>query len=44
MTDVFGKDLLYHADVAYPNKTGVLATMRDFDFYLSKIPANIMER
>ena len=44
MTDVFGNPIKYHADVSHPNKTGVLATMRDFDFYVSKIPANIMDR
>ena len=44
MTDVFGKPIQYHADVGHPNKTGVLAAMRDFDFYVSKIPSNIMDR
>ena len=44
MTDVFGKPIQYGADASYPNKTGVLAAMRDFDFYVSKIPANIMDR
>ena len=44
MTDVFGCQIRYEADVGHPNKCGVLAAMRNHDFYLSKIPANIMER
>lgn len=43
-TDVFGKSIDYSAGASFPNKTGVLAAMRDHEFYLSKIPANIMER
>ena len=44
MTDVFGKQIRYDAEVGYPNKAGVLAAMRNHEFYLSKIPANIMDR
>lgn len=44
MTDIFGDPIKYGADQAYPNKTGVLAAMTDFDFYKSKIPSNIMDR
>ena len=44
MTDVFGEQIRYDADVGYPNKAGVLAAMRNHKFYLSKIPANIMDR
>eukprot|EP00116_Pleurobrachia_bachei_P019313 sb/3479575/ len=44
MTDVHGGPIKYHADVEFPNKKGVLATIRNHEFYLSKIPSDIMER
>merc|ERR1711879_14117 len=44
LTDVHGNELLYHKDVQKPNKGGVIAAVRDIDFYLDKIPQEIKNK
>ncbi|GCC23473.1 3'(2'),5'-bisphosphate nucleotidase 1 [Chiloscyllium punctatum] len=41
LTDIHGNPLQYHKDVKYMNSGGVLATLRNFDYYASRVPDSV---
>ncbi|MBN3291967.1 BPNT1 nucleotidase, partial [Polypterus senegalus] len=41
LADVHGNSYTYHRDVQHMNAAGVLATLRDFDYYASRVPASV---
>lgn len=38
-----GKGYRYDADVKHMNSAGVLATLRDHQYYLSRVPENVRQ-
>lgn len=43
LTDVHGKPYRYEADVKHMNSAGVLATLRNHEFYISRVPPSVLE-
>lgn len=43
LTDIHGNTLEYHKDVKHRNSGGVLATVKDHQFYLKCIPQNVRD-
>ncbi|XP_056621070.1 3'(2'),5'-bisphosphate nucleotidase 1 [Triplophysa dalaica] len=43
LTDMHGKGYRYDADVKHMNSAGVLATLRDHQYYLSRVPENVRQ-
>ncbi|KAL4648974.1 3'(2'),5'-bisphosphate nucleotidase 1 isoform X2 [Arapaima gigas] len=43
LTDMHGKAYKYHASVKHMNSSGVLATLRDHQFYLSRVPQSVLD-
>ncbi|KAL8614589.1 hypothetical protein ACOMHN_049402 [Nucella lapillus] len=43
LTDLLGKPIRYHKDVKFPNASGVLATVSNHDWYVSRISDEIRE-
>ncbi|XP_033859436.1 3'(2'),5'-bisphosphate nucleotidase 1 [Acipenser ruthenus] len=43
LTDMHGKPYRYHKDVKHMNSAGVLATLRDFEFYASRVPEAVKQ-
>ncbi|XP_072121180.1 3'(2'),5'-bisphosphate nucleotidase 1 [Mobula birostris] len=41
MTDIHGNSFQYHKDVKHANTAGVLATLRNFDYYASRVPDSV---
>uniref|UniRef100_A0AAY4BNY3 3'(2'),5'-bisphosphate nucleotidase 1 n=1 Tax=Denticeps clupeoides TaxID=299321 RepID=A0AAY4BNY3_9TELE len=41
LTDIHGKAYCYDAGVAHMNSAGVLATLRDHQYYLSRVPESV---
>uniref|UniRef100_G1RUP2 3'(2'),5'-bisphosphate nucleotidase 1 n=1 Tax=Nomascus leucogenys TaxID=61853 RepID=G1RUP2_NOMLE len=41
LTDIHGNVLQYHKDVKHMNSAGVLATLRNYDYYASRVPESI---
>lgn len=43
LTDVYGNPYRYHADVKHMNSAGVLATLRNHDYYISRVPESVLQ-
>lgn len=43
LTDIHGNSLRYHKEVKHPNTGGVLATVKDHDYFLKCIPQNVRD-
>ncbi|XP_051511455.1 3'(2'),5'-bisphosphate nucleotidase 1-like isoform X1 [Myxocyprinus asiaticus] len=43
LTDMHGNAYRYNADVKHMNSAGVLATLRDHQYYLSRVPQAVLE-
>lgn len=43
LTDMHGNAYRYNADVKHMNSAGVLATLRDHQYYLSRVPQNVLQ-
>ncbi|MGH0155063.1 UNVERIFIED_CONTAM: hypothetical protein FKN15_051401 [Acipenser sinensis] len=43
LTDMHGKPYRYHKDVKHMNSAGVLATLKDFEFYASRVPEAVKQ-
>lgn len=43
LTDMHGKPYSYHANVKHMNSAGVLATLRNHDYYLSRVPQTVAQ-
>ncbi|XP_067844980.1 3'(2'),5'-bisphosphate nucleotidase 1 [Heptranchias perlo] len=41
LTDIRGNPFQYHKDVKHMNSAGVLATLRNFDYYASRVPDSV---
>uniref|UniRef100_A0A8C4RG83 3'(2'),5'-bisphosphate nucleotidase 1 n=1 Tax=Erpetoichthys calabaricus TaxID=27687 RepID=A0A8C4RG83_ERPCA len=41
LADIHGNSYTYHRDVQHMNAAGVLATLRDFDYYASRVPVSV---
>ncbi|XP_078212645.1 3'(2'),5'-bisphosphate nucleotidase 1 isoform X7 [Callithrix jacchus] len=41
LTDIHGNVLQYHKDVKHLNSAGVLATLRNYDYYASRVPESV---
>ncbi|XP_078213470.1 3'(2'),5'-bisphosphate nucleotidase 1-like [Callithrix jacchus] len=41
LTDIHGNVLQYHKDVKHLNSAGVLATLRNYDYYASRVPDSV---
>ncbi|XP_068135789.1 3'(2'),5'-bisphosphate nucleotidase 1 isoform X2 [Hyperolius riggenbachi] len=41
ITDIHGNPFQYHKDVKHMNSAGVLATLRNFDYYFSRVPESV---
>ncbi|PWA27877.1 hypothetical protein CCH79_00000516, partial [Gambusia affinis] len=42
LTDMFGNLYHYNADVKHMNSAGVLATLRNHDYYVSRVPQSVL--
>ncbi|XP_034018759.1 3'(2'),5'-bisphosphate nucleotidase 1 isoform X2 [Thalassophryne amazonica] len=43
LTDMHGKAYHYDADVKHMNSAGVLATLRNHDYYISRVPQSVLQ-
>lgn len=43
LTDIHGNSLRYHKEVKHPNTGGVLATVKDHDLFLRRIPQTVRD-
>ncbi|XP_029983849.1 3'(2'),5'-bisphosphate nucleotidase 1 isoform X1 [Sphaeramia orbicularis] len=43
LTDMHGNPYRYDANVKHMNSTGVLATLRNHDYYVSRVPQSVLE-
>ncbi|KAG8443773.1 hypothetical protein GDO86_009089 [Hymenochirus boettgeri] len=43
ITDMHGNTFQYHKDVKHMNSAGVLATLRNFDYYFSRVPDSVKQ-
>lgn len=43
LTDMRGRPYHYHADVKHMNSAGVLATLRDHQYYSSRVPESVLQ-
>ncbi|XP_075893953.1 3'(2'),5'-bisphosphate nucleotidase 1 isoform X2 [Nelusetta ayraudi] len=43
LTDMHGKPYSYHASVKHMNSAGVLATLRNHEYYLSRVPQTVAQ-
>lgn len=43
LTDMHGKPYSYHANVKHMNSAGVLATLRNHEYYLSRVPQTVAQ-
>ncbi|KAM5164650.1 3'(2'),5'-bisphosphate nucleotidase 1 [Mantella aurantiaca] len=43
LTDIHGNSFQYHKDVKHMNSAGVLAALRNFDFYASRVPESVKQ-
>ncbi|XP_032441235.1 3'(2'),5'-bisphosphate nucleotidase 1 isoform X2 [Xiphophorus hellerii] len=43
LTDMFGNPYHYNADVKHMNSAGVLATLRNHDYYVSRVPQSVLQ-
>lgn len=43
LTDMFGNSYGYNADVKHMNSAGVLATLRNHDYYVSRVPQSVLQ-
>uniref|UniRef100_A0A3Q2R1Q5 3'(2'),5'-bisphosphate nucleotidase 1 n=1 Tax=Fundulus heteroclitus TaxID=8078 RepID=A0A3Q2R1Q5_FUNHE len=43
LTDMFGNPYGYNADVKHMNSAGVLATLRNHDYYVSRVPQSVLQ-
>ncbi|XP_048842414.1 3'(2'),5'-bisphosphate nucleotidase 1 isoform X2 [Brienomyrus brachyistius] len=43
LTDMRGRPYRYHADVKHMNSAGVLATLRDHQYYSSRVPESVLQ-
>ncbi|XP_027896156.1 3'(2'),5'-bisphosphate nucleotidase 1 isoform X1 [Xiphophorus couchianus] len=43
LTDMFGNPYRYNADVKHMNSAGVLATLRNHDYYVSRVPQSVLQ-
>ncbi|XP_038123561.1 3'(2'),5'-bisphosphate nucleotidase 1 isoform X2 [Cyprinodon tularosa] len=43
LTDMFGNTYCYNADVKHMNSAGVLATLRNHDYYVSRVPPSVQQ-
>lgn len=41
LTDIHGNSFQYHKDVKHVNSAGVLATLKNFDYYASRVPESV---
>ncbi|XP_072365546.1 3'(2'),5'-bisphosphate nucleotidase 1 isoform X2 [Scyliorhinus torazame] len=41
LTDIHGNPFQYHKDVKHMNSAGVLATLKNFDYYASRVPDSV---
>ncbi|OCT79432.1 hypothetical protein XELAEV_18026242mg [Xenopus laevis] len=43
LTDIHGNQFQYHKDVKHMNSAGVLAALRNFDYYFSRVPDSVKQ-
>ncbi|XP_018599249.2 3'(2'),5'-bisphosphate nucleotidase 1 isoform X2 [Scleropages formosus] len=43
LTDMHGRAYKYHADVKHMNSAGVLATLRNHQYYISRVPQSVLD-
>lgn len=43
LTDMYGRGYCYNADVKHMNSAGVLATLRNHEYYVSRVPQSVLE-
>lgn len=43
LTDIHGNPFQYHKDVKHMNSAGVLAALRNYDFYFSRVPESVKQ-
>ncbi|KAK2856049.1 hypothetical protein Q5P01_004784 [Channa striata] len=43
LTDIFGNPYCYDANVKHMNSAGVLATLRNHEYYVSRVPQSVMQ-
>lgn len=43
LTDMHGNTYCYHANVKHMNSAGVLATLRNHEYYLSRVPQSVLQ-
>lgn len=43
LTDIHGNTFRYDASVKYMNSAGVLATLRDHQYYISRVPQAVLQ-
>ncbi|XP_017267491.1 3'(2'),5'-bisphosphate nucleotidase 1 [Kryptolebias marmoratus] len=43
LTDMYGNAYRYDADVKHMNSAGVLATLRNHDYYISRVPQSVLQ-
>lgn len=43
LTDMYGNPYRYDADVKHMNSAGVLATLRNHDYYVSRVPQSVLQ-
>lgn len=43
LTDMYGNAYQYHKEVKHMNSTGVLATLRNFEYYASHVPESVKQ-
>ncbi|XP_061563396.1 3'(2'),5'-bisphosphate nucleotidase 1 isoform X1 [Cololabis saira] len=43
LTDMYGKPYCYHADVKHMNSAGVLAALRNHEYYVSRVPPSVLQ-
>lgn len=41
LTDIHGNALQYNKEVKHMNSAGVLATLRNYDYYASRVPESV---
>ncbi|XP_007544568.1 3'(2'),5'-bisphosphate nucleotidase 1 isoform X2 [Poecilia formosa] len=43
LTDMFGNPYHYNAEIKHMNSAGVLATLRNHDYYVSRVPQSVLQ-
>jgi len=43
LTDMYGNAYRYDADVKHMNSAGVLATLRNHEYYVSRVPQSVLQ-